>query len=111
MNRAVSAWLGCLAAAFFATGSLAIAQESKPPTQSEITQEKSDSEVAAAYKEEATKLREKAGSHRALAKHYRARGAGTLNYSQIAKHCDKLSLFYEDAAKEADAVALALGAK
>ena len=37
---------------------------------------------------------------------YRARGTtGKANYANVAKHCDKLAQYYEDAAKEAEGVA------
>lgn len=69
-----------------------------------------DPQVAAEFKTEATTLREKAVSHRELSASYKARlrGAGKIDYSQLAKHCDKLAQFYDDAAKEADAVASGL---
>jgi hypothetical protein len=65
---------------------------------------RSDKEAAAQYKDEATQLREKAQSHRTLANQYRARTGGKVNYAQIAAHCDNLAKFYENAAKEADAI-------
>ena len=56
--------------------------------------------------EEATQLREKSESHRKAAAMYRSRGSsGKANYANVAKHCDKLAQFYEDAAKEAEGVA------
>jgi hypothetical protein len=71
---------------------------------------RSDKEVATEYKSEATQLREKAESHRKLAKLYRGRTPpkGTANYETVAKHCDKLAQFYEQAAKEAEGVAAEL---
>jgi hypothetical protein len=65
-----------------------------------------DTEVASEYKSEATQLREKSEAHRKAATMYRARGStGKANYASVAKHCDKLAQFYEDAAKEAEGVA------
>jgi hypothetical protein len=69
---------------------------------------RSDKEVAAESKDEATQLRATAQSHRELAKAYRARTAAKVNYAQIARHCDNLAKFYEDAAKEAEAISSGL---
>ena len=46
-----------------------------------------------------------------LAQLYRGRTApkGTANYEAVAKHCDKLAQYYENAAKEAESVAAELG--
>jgi hypothetical protein len=51
-------------------------------------------------------LREKAVHHRKLAMHYKTRTAmkGGGSYASVAQHCEKLAKYYEDAAKEADAV-------
>jgi hypothetical protein len=82
----------------------------KPPMhmhKSQMSHDKPDKEVAAQYKDEAAMLREKAASHRKLAELYRSRtpAKGTGNYENVAKHCDKLAGLYEQAAKEASAVA------
>ena len=69
---------------------------------------KSDADGAKAYKGESQVLRDNAASHRKIAANYRGRGSGKVNYRQIALHCDNLAKLYEDAAKEADAVATEL---
>jgi hypothetical protein len=111
MHRRISALVGLSAVALLATASLSFAAEGdKPPMhmhKSDMSH-KSDSEVAAVYKDEAATLRETADSHRQLATNYRSRGPGKANYSQIAEHCDKLAKLYEEAAKEADAVSSGL---
>ena len=96
MNRRVATLVGLSAAALLAAGSLSVAAE----------EAKKDSEVAAEYKSEATQLREKAEYHRKLAANYKTRTPikGSGNYSNVAQHCEKLAKYYEDAAKEADAV-------
>jgi len=97
--------------ALLATGTLTLAEEQdKQPMhmQKSDMSHRSDQEVAGEYKDEATQLRERAELHRALANAYRARTAGKVNYAQIARHCDNLAKFYEDAAKEADAITSAL---
>ena len=93
----------------------AIAQEDvKPPMhmhKSEMDHSKrSDAEVAAEYKSEATQLREKAESHKKLAKFYKGRTPpkGMANYENVAKHCEQLAASYENAATEADAVSTEL---
>lgn len=111
MNRRFYVLLAPSAMALLATGTLTFAQEeSKPPMHMHKSQmdHRSDQEVAAEYKDEATQLREKAASHHALATQYRARTGGKVNYTQIAKHCDNLARLYEDAAKEAEAVSSGL---
>ena len=67
---------------------------------------KQDSEVAGEYKSEAMQLREKAEQHRKLAAIYKTRTPpkGSGSYANVAQHCEKLAKYYEDAAKEADAV-------
>jgi hypothetical protein len=111
MNRPFTALVGLSALMLFAMSTPSFAAEpSKPPMhmhKSEM-QHRSDKEAAAQYKDEATQLREKAQSHRTLANHYRARTSGKVNYAQIAAHCDNLAKFYDNAAKEADAVASGL---
>jgi hypothetical protein len=69
-----------------------------------------DKEVATQYQSEAAQLREKAESHRKLAKLYRGRTPrkGNANYETVAKHCEKLAQSYENAAKEAEGVAAEL---
>jgi hypothetical protein len=112
MNRRLGA-LACLSAVtLFAVGPLTLAQESKPPMHMHKSEmdHRPDKEVATEYKSEATQLREKADSHRKLAQLYRGRtpAKGGANYETVAKHCDKLAKFYEDAAKEAEGVAAEL---
>ena len=96
-------------------GSATFAQEpgeAKPPMHMHKSQmdRRSDEQVANEYKSEATQLREKAASHRKLAKVYRGRSApkGDVNYESVARHCEQLAQFYEDAAKEAESVAAEL---
>jgi hypothetical protein len=69
-----------------------------------------DVEVATEYKSEATQLREKAASHRKLAQLYKTRTAvkGGAYYANVSEHCEQLEKFYEDAAKEAEAVSAEL---
>lgn len=87
-------------------------EESKPPMHMHKSEmdHRSDKEVAAEYKSEATQLREKAESHRKLAKLYQGRTPpkGGASYASVAKHCEKLAKFYEDAAKEAEGIAAEL---
>ena len=96
MNRRFSALVGLSAVALLAAGSLSLAAE----------ETKQDSAVAAEYKSEATQLREKAEHHRKLAANYKTRTPpkGSGNYASVAQHCEKLAKYYEDAAKEAEAV-------
>jgi hypothetical protein len=70
----------------------------------------SDEEVAVEFKSEAEQLRERAESHRKLAQLYRGRTPpkGSASYESVAKHCDSLARFYENAAKEAEAIATEL---
>jgi hypothetical protein len=110
MNRRFSALIGLSAVALLAVGSLSFAsEENKPPMhmhKSQMNHDKKDSEVAAEYKSEAMLLREKADSHRKLAQTYKTRTPpkGSASYANVAKHCENLAKFYEDAAKEAEAV-------
>jgi len=101
MNRRIH--IALVTGALLFGGAPLFAQETNKPMHS-------DKEVATQYKSEAAQLRAKAESHRALAKQYRTRtppkGAG--NYEAVAKHCDKLAQYYEDAAKEAEGVAVEL---
>ena len=111
MNKRHVVFAAVTAVAFLATGTLSVAEEqAKPPMHMHKSSmdHRSDQEAAAEYKDEATQLREKAQSHRALAKAYRARTGAKVNYAQIAGHCEKLAEFYENAAKEADAIASGL---
>lgn len=117
MNRRIGALVGLSAVALLAAGSLSFAaEESKPPMhmhKSEMDHSKKDSEVAAEYKSEAMQLREKAEHHRKLAAIYQTRTPpkGSGSYASVAQHCEKLANYYEDAAKEADAVSSELGKK
>ena len=110
MNRRIGTLVALSAVALLAAGSLGFAaEESKPPMhmhKSEMDHSKKDSEVAAEYKSEATQLREKAEHHRKLAAIYKTRTPikGSGGYANVAQHCEKLAKFYDDAAKEADAV-------
>ena len=112
MNRRLNALVGLTAVALLSTGTLSFAAEeqAKPPMHMHKSDmdHRSDKEVAAEYKDEATTLREKAESHRTLAQQYRTRTGGKADYAQIAKHCDNLSKFYQDAAKEAEAISSGL---
>lgn len=71
---------------------------------------RSDKEVATEYQSEAARLREHAESHRKLAKLYRSRTPpkGAANYTNVARHCEKLAQYYDEAAKEAEGVAAEL---
>jgi len=104
MNRRIVIALSSVA--ILLGGTAAFAQE---PQQSKDPMH-SDKEVATEYKSEATQLREKAESHRKLARLYRGRTPpkGGANYEAVAKHCDKLAQYYEDSAKEAEGVAAEL---
>lgn len=103
MNRRIGTLVGLSAVALLAAGSLSFAAD----------EVKNDSAVAAEYKSEATQLREKAEHHRKLAGLYKTRTPvkGSGSYARVAQHCEKLAKYYEDAAKEADAVSAELGKK
>jgi hypothetical protein len=109
MNRRFSALVGVSAVALLTAGSLSFAaEETKPPMhmhKSDMDHRK-DSDVAVEYKSEAAQLREKAESHRKLAEMYKTRTPpkGSGSYATVAQHCEKLAKYYEDAAKEAEAV-------
>ena len=110
MNRRILIALGAGAVLLGGTATFALEQkESKPPMHMHKSEmdHRSDKEVATEHKSEAAELREKAESHRKLAKIYRGRTPlkGTANYETVAKHCDKLAQYYEDAAEEAEGVA------
>ena len=108
MKHHVTIVVGLSALAWLAAGTAAIAQEQGKPAVQAQAEQRSDKEVAAQYGSEAAELRAKARSHRSLASQYRARAGGKIDYGQIAGHCDKLAKFYEDAAKEAEAIASGL---
>lgn len=99
MNRRAIIALSTAAVLFSATSGLCQAAE-----------QRADADVATEYESEARQLREKAQAHSKMAKLYRARTPpkGSGSYQSIAKHCDKLAQYYEDAAKEAEAVAAEL---
>ena len=100
--------VGVLGASTFAVAQ----DDAKPPMHMHKSEmdHRSDTEVAAEYKGEAAQLREKAESHRKLAKLYKGRTPpkGTANYDNVAKHCEALAASYEQAAKEAEAVSTEL---
>jgi hypothetical protein len=110
MNRRLSG-LACISAvALFAAAPLTFAQgQGKPDMHMHKSDmdHRPDKEVASEYKSEAAQLREKAESHRKLARLYQSRspGKGGANYANVVKHCEKLAKFYEDAATEAEGVA------
>ena len=115
MNRHLTALVGLSAIALLAASPVPFAAEdAKPPMhmhKSEMDHTKKDAEVAAEYKSEAMQLREKAEHHRKLAALYQTRTPpkASGNYASVVKHCEKLAQYYEDAAKEADAVSSELG--
>ena len=96
MLREPRCLVGLAAVALLTAGSLSFAAEEL----------KQDSAVAAEYKSEATQLREKAEHHRKLAANYKSRTPpkGSGSYASVAQRCEKLAKYYEDAAKEAEAV-------
>jgi hypothetical protein len=93
-------------------GAATFADEAKPPMHMHKSEmdHRSDKEVATQYTDEASQLREKADSHRKLAKLYSGRTPlkGGANYANVVKHCEQLAKYYEDAAKEAEGVAAEL---
>jgi hypothetical protein len=109
MNRQLSAFVCLTAVSLLAAAPLALADEPNPAMHMHTSDmdHRSDKEVATEYKSEATQLREKAESHRKLAKLYMGRTPpkGGADYSSVTKHCEKLAKYYEDAAKEAEGVA------
>jgi hypothetical protein len=115
MNRHLNALVGLSAVALLAASPMTFAAEDTTPAmhmhKSEMDHTKKDSEVAAEYKSEATQLREKAEHHRKLARIYQTRSGlkSSGDYANVAKHCEKLAQYYDDAAKEADAVSSELG--
>jgi len=113
MHRRLNVLVGLSAAAFCAIAPLSFAQDqNKPPMHMHKSEmdHRSDQDVATEFKSEANQLREKAASHRKLAEAYRTRTPpkGNAGYANVAKHCDKLAQYYENAAKEADGVATEL---
>jgi hypothetical protein len=104
--------LAVMAGMMLLAGNAAFAQQqtdSTPPMHMHKSDmdHRSDKEVATEYKSEATQLREKAESHRKLAKLYQVRtpSKGGVNYEAASKHCYQLAKLYEEAAKEAEGVA------
>lgn len=113
MTRRIVIALATAAMLFAGTGALAQEQkEDKPPMHMHKSQmdHRTDKEVATEYTGEAAQLREKAESHRKLAKLYRGRTPpkGAANYNNVVRHCEKLAQYYDDAAKEAEGVAAEL---
>jgi hypothetical protein len=113
MNRRIGTLIGLGAAAFVMAAPLSFAQEQpKPPMHMHKSEmdHRPDKDVATEYKTEASELHAKAESHRKLAKLYETRTApkGGADYKSVAKHCEKLAKFYDDAAKEAEGVAAEL---
>lgn len=113
MNRRLSALVCLSAVALLAVAPVTFAQgQSKPDMHMHKSDmdHRPDKEVASEYKSEATQLREKAESHRKLAKLYQGRSPskGGANYANVVKHCEQLAKFYDDAAKEAEGVAAEL---
>ncbi|MGV6475595.1 hypothetical protein [Azotobacter vinelandii] len=108
INRFRLPAISAIAASFLLNFGVYAAMQNEPPiSMSQMAHDKSDQEVAAEFKDEATMLREKADLHRKLAQNYRAR-SGKLDFEQVARHCDRLAQLYEDAAKEAEAVSVEL---
>lgn len=107
MKRSRMLVLAAITSASILGASAFAADEPTQSQKSEISQDKSDKEVAAQYNDEAAALSRKAQSHRKLAQHYRHRKPpkGGASYDGVAKHCEKLADLYEQAAKEASAVA------
>jgi hypothetical protein len=110
MDRRIATLIGLSATAFLMAAPLSFSQEqSKPPMHMHKSEmdHRPDKDVAAEYKSEASQLSEKAESHRKLAKLYENRTApkGGADYKNVAKHCEKLAKFYDDAAREAEGVA------
>ena len=60
--------------------------------------------LAASYEQEATRLQEKAGEHKAMGKAYKRTGALQEKH-QLVTHCGSLVKKYEDAARENSALA------
>lgn len=76
---------------------------------SQAVEPRADADVAAEYESEAAQLREKAQSHRKMAKLYRTQTLPKSGgYENVARHCDRLAQSYENAAKEAESVATEL---
>lgn len=101
MTRRIVIALATGALLFGATAALA---------QQEDMDHRSDKDIAKEYQDEAAWLREQAESHRKLAKLYRGRTPpkATVNYNNVAKHCEKLAQYYDESAKEAEGVAAEL---
>lgn len=85
--------------------------DEKPPMHMHKSEmdHRSDKEVAKEYTSEAAQLREKAEHHRKLARLYQDRQSPKgASYATVAKHCEKLAKFYDEAAKEAEGVSTEL---
>ena len=112
MNRRLGILSSLIAAACVVATPAVFAQEQKPPMHMHKSEmdHRPDKEVATEYKSEAEQLRAKADSHRKLAKLYEGRTGpkGGANYANVVKHCEKLAKYYDDAAKEAEGVAVEL---
>jgi hypothetical protein len=112
MNRHLGIFASLTAAALLASAPAAFAEDQKPPMHMHKSEmdHRPDKDVATEYRSEAQQLRDKAASHRKLAKLYEGRspGKGGANYANVVKHCEKLAQFYADAAKEAEGVAAEL---
>lgn len=111
MDRAFKVWAGVSAALFLAAAPVSYSADQKDNTamhmhKAEMDHSKSDAQVATEYQSEAQKLRAQAEHHRKLAQLYRSRTAvkGAGDFKAVAKHCDNLAKFYEQAATEAEAV-------
>ncbi len=110
MNRQLNVPAGLTALVFLAFATPGYAQDQPDKHHSHMQKmdmmHATDEEVASEYKSEASELRGKAESHRKASQMYRARGTGgKVNYANVARHCEKLAKFYEDAAREAEGVA------
>jgi hypothetical protein len=112
MNRRLGILASMAAATLLVSAPAAFAEDQKPPMHMHKSDmdHRPDKEVATEYKSEAQQLREKAESHRKLAKLYEGRSPakGGANYANVVKHCEKLAQYYDDAAKEAEGVAAEL---
>jgi len=112
MNRHLGVLAGMAAATLLVSAPAAFAEDQKPAMHMHKSEmdHRPDKEAATEYKSEAQQLREKAESHRKLAKLYEGRSPakGGANYASVVKHCEKLAQFYDDAAKEADDLATEL---
>lgn len=113
MNQRISIIVGLTTLWLLATVAVSLAQEpNEPPTNMHTTDvdHQADKERSVKFKDEAEQLRAQAASHRKLAQLYRNRipVKPPGNHKSVAKHCDSLAEKYEEAAKEAEAVAAEL---